>query len=306
MEKNKIVLLASLLCLLFAGTALAGPYTGDGIAGFVGPDGEGVVGGNNYVNPVFQGWATSAIYEPFDLAEIQNYWDGRFADPDKTLGAVTGDNMDIASLGDMDATEIAAWQADPVNNGGPGEITLGFDNAIFNGDGYDFAVFENGFWQDQYTSGPYFFAELGYVEVSTDGVNFARFDSVSLTDGAVGGYGVIDPTDVHNLAGKHKNAYGDSWGTGFDLADLEDNDLVLADLVDLSDINYVKIVDIPGSGDFVDSQGNPIYDSWPTWGSGGVDLEAVGAINAVPVPAAVWLLGSGLLLCLTGVRRQRQ
>jgi hypothetical protein len=142
------------------------------------------------------------------------------------------------------------------------------------------------------------------MEVSTDGVNFARFDSVSLTPGPVGGYGTIDPTDVHNLVGKHVNAYGNSWGTGFDLDDLLDNSLVLAGLVDLNEINYVKIVDIPGSGDFIDSLGNPIYDAWVTWGSGGVDLEAVGAINVVPIPGAVWLLGSGLL-GLVGYRTRR-
>ncbi|AKB27733.1 Chitin binding protein [Methanosarcina siciliae T4/M] len=55
--------------------------------------------------------------------------------------------------------------------------------------------------------------------------------------------------------------------------------------VDLNSINYVRIVDIPGSGDFKDSQGNPIYDGWVTWGSGGLDLEAVGVINIGVVSA---------------------
>ena len=77
----------------------------------------------------------------------------------------------------------------------------------------------------------------------------------------------------------------------------------MAGLVDLNDINYIKIVDIPGSGDFFDSEGNPIYDAWVTWGSGGVDLEAVGAINVVPIPGAAWLLGTGLA-GLIGIRRR--
>lgn len=299
MKTNKYLIMILLLCWLSGGVALAGPYTDVGVAGFVGPDGDGVVSENNYVNPIFKAWATGYVYEPFDLAEIQDYNGGIFADPENTLGEVTGDNFHIASLGDMDSTELAAWMSDPVNNPGPGELTLTFDAPIYNGAGYDFAAFENGFG-----SGGGVFAELGYMEVSTDGVNFARFDSVSLTAGAAGGYGTIDPTDVHNLMGKHVNAYGDSWGTGFDLDELLTHSLVVAGLVDLSEINYVKIVDIPGSGDFLDSLGNPIYDAWPTWGSGGVDFEALGAINVVPIPGAVWLLGSGLLGLIGITRRQ--
>jgi hypothetical protein len=58
----------------------------------------------------------------------------------------------------------------------------------------------------------------------------------------------------------------------------------------------VRIVDIPGSGDFYDEAmlsvdpgtwpdwdfyGNdhPIYDAWPTLGSGGLDLEAIGVLR---------------------------
>ncbi len=269
--------------------AWAGPYTGDGIAGYM--DGE--------INPVFTGWATGYVnYLPAPAAAPLK--DGEYCytggvatmyrTPENALGAI---GNGIVSLGDLHQEQIDAGVS-------PGEITLTFNTPIGNGAGYDFAVFENGFY-----SGGSLFAELGYVAVSTDGEHFAHFDSVSLTDGLAGAYGTIDPTDVYNLAGKHPNNYGTSEGTGFDLFDLAANDLVLAGLVDLDEINYVKIIDIPGSGDYFDSQGNPIYDAWVTWGSGGVDLDAVGVINAVPAPAALWLLGSGLL-ALIGIRWKKK
>jgi hypothetical protein len=112
------------------------------------------------------------------------------------------------------------------------------------------------------------FGELAYVEVSADGANYVRFPSASATTSAVNGYGSIDPTKVRNLAGKHVNGYGDSWGTPFDLTE-----------VGLSQITHIRLVDIPGNGSFPDSSGRPIFDPWPTFGSGGFDLEAVGAIS---------------------------
>ena len=300
MKKIIMFYLGVLCCLLFGGTALAGPYLNDGIAGFVGPDGDGAVTDNNYVNPAFKAWATGVVdYSPSDDPTF--YGMGgigpQFSDPIKATGPVTGNNMDIVSLGDMDHIEIENYLAG--TGYGPGSVTLSFDQSIVNGSGYDFAVFENAFWAN--AGG--LFAELGYVEVSTDGINFARFDSVSLTPAMPGAYGTIDPTDVHNLTGKHANAYGKSWGTGFDLDDLLDNSLVLAGLVDLDNIDLVRVVDIPGNGAFLDSQGNPIYDAWVTWGSGGVDLEAIGVLNTVPIPGAIWLLGSGLL-GLIGLKRK--
>ena len=299
MKQSKILVLAVLTLIFTVAAAQAGPYTNDGIQGFV----------DEKVNPVFKGWATSVVeYQPYDLQEIIDYasnpWSGGnvYYDPEKALGEVTGNNLDIVSLDDMNQSEIDAWLSDPDSSNGPGYVTLGFACGISNGQGYDFAVFENAFG-----SATSVFAELGYVEVSTNGTDFARFDSVSLTEELVGGYGQIDPTDVYNLAGKHINAYGDSVGTGFDLEDLLNNALVLAGLVDLDDINFVRIVDIPGSGDFTDSLGNPIYDAWHTFGSGGVDLEAIGVLNtAVPIPSALLLLATGLAGMAGLGRRQKK
>jgi hypothetical protein len=289
MRKMTLFFLLLFACLLSTGPAVAGPYTDDGIDGYV--DGN--------VNPAFVAWATGYLnYQPAEALNPVN--DGTYATdggvatqfrtPENALGEI---GNGIVTLGDLYQEQIDAGAS-------PGEITLTFDTTIYDGDGGDFAVFENGFF-----SGGLLFAELAYVEVSTDGTNWARFDSISLTEGLAGAYGTIDPTDVHNLAGKHPNNYGTSEGTLFDLSDLLDNTSVIAGLVDLDNINYIKIIDIPGSGDYLDSEGNSIYDAWVTWGSGGFDLDGVGVINAVPVPGAVVLMGSGLL-GLIGIRRRSE
>ena len=62
-----------------------------------------------------------------------------------------------------------------------------------------------------------------------------------------------------------------------------DDTLVSGGQVNLAVINYVRFVDVPGSGDFLDSDENAIYDAWPTWASGGFDLEAVGVIHSLIV-----------------------
>jgi hypothetical protein len=282
-----------------ATSVMAGPYstatanlTTDapdaGIPGFVGPAGDGVVAtstNKNYVNPLFVGWASSVVaYLPAPGVGTA------FSHPDLALGPVTGDNASIVSLGDVPAGSTRP---------NPGTLTLGFANPITNGPGADFAAFENGFISDGESgvegeiSG-----ELGYVEVSTDGANFARFSSVSLTPAAVGAYGTFDPTNVYNLVGKHVNAFGDSWGTPFDLQDLANDPLVRSGAVDLTKILYIRIVDIPGDGTWLDGAGHSIFDAWLTIGSGGVDFEALGVIHQIPEPRhSGWIaLGFGGLL----------
>jgi hypothetical protein len=253
-----------------AATAQAGPYSMAAndptnpydapIPGFVGPEGDGTAEGDNYVNPEFISWAMGHVnYLPAPGVA------SGFDVPSYAYGPVTGGHADTVSLGDLPGP------------GTPGEITMTFDLAIRNGVGADFAVFENAFPN----LGGYF-AELAYVEVSTDNVNFAGFECDSLTSGPVGAFHRIDPTDVYNLAGKHSNIYTQSWGTPFDLEQLTGHALVTAGLVDLNNINYVRLIDVPGSGDFVDSQGDPIYDPWETVNSGGFDLEALGVLNETP------------------------
>ncbi|MGB2861876.1 MAG: DUF4465 domain-containing protein [Sedimentisphaerales bacterium] len=282
-------------------SSFAGPYTEVGISGFVNPDNHGrhadpLSDPNAVMNPIFRGWATAvADYEPAPGV------DGIWADPNYALGPATGDRLDIVSLGDLSRQQVD--QGMP-----PGRITLSFDEPIRQQDGYDFVVFENGFTSDaSWATGSVagqMFAELGYVEVSTNGIDFARFPTVSLASEPVGSYGTIEISNVYNLAGKHPNGTG----TPFDLQEITGDPNVVSGLVDINDIRYVRIVDIPGSGDFYDeavthidpatrpawgyySNNHPIYDAWPTFGSGGVDLEAVGVLHEQEYGADIDLNG---------------
>jgi hypothetical protein len=209
-------------------------------------------------------------------------------DPSRThfapRGSTTISNTGFNSLGDLDATQIAAGVS-------PGYLTVTFPHGVRNGAGPDFAVFENGF---TFGSPNGLFAELAYVEVSTDGTNFARFPSISTNTVPVQGSGAFagyDMSNVFNLAGKH----ADGFGTPFNLSDLISDSLVTGGLVDLNNIQFVKLVDIPGNGAFLDSRGHPILDNWLTTGSGGFDFrlpagQGIGVLNAVPEPCALLMV----------------
>lgn len=292
---GRIVLLAGGLCMMGQVGALAGPYS-SGLAnttagaidpalpGFVGPLGDGRLGAGQVVNPIFKEWASGVVnYSPTPGV------DANWSDSSKALGPVTGDNFHIVSLGDLSATQLG----DGVP---PGAITLTFPTGIRNGSGHDFAVFENGFGSQSSV-----FIELAYVEVSTDGQSFARFPSVSLNTTSPGAFGNVNPTNIYNLAGKHVNnpgGGGNSWGTPFDLSDLLNHSFVLGGQVDLNNIQYLRLIDIPGNGTYTDSLGNPILDAWVTTGSGGLDLDAVGVIHVVPEPTSLLALavGSGVVM----------
>jgi hypothetical protein len=162
-----------------------------------------------------------------------------------------------------------------VSLGDGGKATLTFDSPIYNGPGPDFAVFENGFANAQ---NPDTWAlELGFVEVSSDGMNFFRFPAVTYvqTEEQLGNAGSIDPAQLHNFASK----YGAFYGTPFDLDEMEDNALL-----DKNRVTHVRIVDVVGDIDTTyatyDSEGHIVNDPWPTpFESSGFDLDAVGVIH---------------------------
>lgn len=230
-----------------------------------------------------------------------------YIDPTRTAFAVRGSTSinqsgGFNSLGDLTAEEIGTGVM-------PGYSTVSFPTGIGNGSGADFAVFENGFSFGP--AGRGLFAEYAYVDVSSNGSDFARFPSISLNAGPLSGSGSFasfDSTGIYNLAGKHAAGYG----TPFDLLELSNDPLVAGGLLDLNNVQYVRLFDIPGNGAFQDSLGNPIYDNWLTTRSGGFDFRlgvglGVGVINvaSVPEPSAWVLLGLSLAVFATFRRRSR-
>lgn len=157
---------------------------------------------------------------------------------------------------------------DVVSLGDGGTALVTFAHPIRNGEGPDFAVFENGFSDNS--------LELAFVEVSSDGERFVRFPSTCLTqtETQLGNAGQTDPTNLNNLAGKYRIGFG----TPFDLEELADSTGI-----DIDSIVYVRIVDVVGSinpeyGTY-DAFGHIINDPWPTpFDASGFDLTGVGVI----------------------------
>jgi hypothetical protein len=195
-------------------------------------------------------WGVSCMIAPgyISIAESSN---GKVSVEDATFAIGPADNA-VISLGDG------------------GIATMTFQYPITDGPGADFAVFENAF--DDY------FLEFAFVEVSSDGVHFVRFPSVSLTQTMqqIGPFMRIpDVRAIHNLAGKYRGGYG----TPFDLASLKDSVGL-----DIQAVTHVRVIDVIGAIEprFAsrDSKGNIINDPWPTpFSSCGFDLDGIAVIH---------------------------
>jgi hypothetical protein len=167
--------------------------------------------------------------------------------------------------------------------GSGGDVTLGFDRVITNGPGADFVVFENTFeWMS--TTYP----EVAMIEVSTNGVDFARFPMrYSGPHGLFAGSFDLTPWGAYSgvtghvppLANVDSNTLDpfnplEGGGEGFDLADLAGEALVLGGLVDVNAINYVRLVDLVAGAE-VDSRLVTVWDSGGLLGNADIDAIAV-------------------------------
>ncbi len=163
-----------------------------------------------------------------------------------------------------------------VSLGDGGMATMTFEHPIINGEGYDFAVFENGFIDQTLAPGTAFL-ELAFVEVSSDGEHFFRFPATCLNDTThqLQSFEGMFATNINNLAGKYIGGYG----TPFDLEELNNTEGL-----NVNYITHVRVIDVVGSISPAyatrDNAGHIISDPWPTpFASGGFDLDAVGVIH---------------------------
>ena len=281
-------------------TAVAGPYAPAGAAGGIAIP---------YTSPNIVEWASGATVVR-GLRNVTN----------PTEYGPLGSPKNYAYYGGSDGASVAAGAASSANTapigqlpsastsyavalGQNGTATLTFNQPITNGPGYDFAVFGNGF-----STGSLEWVKPALVAVSSDGVNFFQFPSVSLTQTTtqVGSGSELDPTNLYDIAGKDPAG----WGTPFDLSELAG----VSPLLNVNDVTEVEIINVAGDTNpayaTYDSQGDIINSPWPapaSSGSEGFDLAGVAVLNelstAVPEPTCIGLvLAAGLLL---GRRKRR-
>jgi len=276
--------IAPVIAFIIAATpAVAGPYSPA-----AGQTGSTAVA---YDDPGLIAWGASVgqvVRGPFDIS-----------DPESPL--VTFGNPATAPIGRADGFNNVTGEPltdanKVISLGDGGALTLLFNNPIFNGPSWDFAVFENAFNDG--------FLELAFVEVF-DGDTWARFPTNSLTqtttqiDQASETDFAIDPTNIDGFAGKYRAGFG----TPFDLA-------VLAGTpgLDLNHIVAVRVVDVVGSIDpdyaTRDSANRIVNDPWPTpFFTGGFDLDAIGAFHIIPEPGTGAALLAGWVIL--AIRRRR-
>jgi hypothetical protein len=147
---------------------------------------------------------------------------------------------------------------DVVSLGVGGEIVLSFaPNAIVDGPGVDFIVFENPFDIGGNPDDPY--AEPGEVSVSEDGTTWATYPctATSYPYGECAGWHPVYSAPGNGISPVDPSTAG---GDPFDLAD-----------VGLTEARFVRIRDV--SGEVCPDAGGPTTD--------GFDLDAISIVNAL-------------------------
>lgn len=167
-----------------------------------------------------------------------------------------------------------------------GTIVLELDSPLVNAAGTDLIVCENPFLVlGTVTS----FAEAMFVEVSSNGVDFARFPTqyvgdtgpfsptIGLPPAWYSGFAGVMPVSANLAAGIDPLDVVAAGGDAFDLAELEDHPLVTGKLLNLDQISFVRLIDIE-SGMEQDSNGTIVWDAGLD-GLAASDVDALIGVN---------------------------
>jgi hypothetical protein len=200
-----------------------------------------------------------------------------------TQGTGTGTFVPTNALGGPRGGGMTSGSLDVCSLGFGGALTLSFDVTLADGPGADLTVFEN-----PITFAGQVFSEAAFVEVSTDGVHFARFPN-RYAGPPTGLSGFTAPWGTYSgLTGcipVRADVVGNSidpldpvvsGGEAFDLAALAPDPLVASGAVDLAAIHFVRLVDVQ-NGVGLDSFGNVIWDN--AGAAGSADIDAVAVLN---------------------------
>jgi hypothetical protein len=194
-------------------------------------------------------------------------------------------NANLA-LGAPMGTGTSGGTFDTAMLGVGGTLTLELGNRCVNGAGADLLVCENPFLVSSGGS----FAEVMFVEVSSDGTHFARFPTRytgqnSQLPSILGapiqwyrGFAGVRPVLANPSLGHDPFDLVHAGADAFDLQDLAGDPLVQNGQLDLFDVAFVRLEDVD-SGNAVDSVGTTVWDCGLD-STSSADVDALVALNS--------------------------
>lgn len=203
-------------------------------------------------------------------------------------------------LGQPQGFGSALGSFDIFSPGVGGSVVLRLTAVAKDGPGTDLIVYENPFFVHGGSSPTDTFIECLFVEVSSNGISFARFPTAYFGPvgphlGPLGQMLGVPSGWYRGFAGLYTVSAGpildvdpldvvDGGGDAFDFADLANHPLVLQGEVQLDHIRYVRLVDVQG-GSTVADNGAVIWDA-------GDASFSTAEIDAVCAPNNEWILGA--------------
>ena len=204
-----------------------------------------------------------------------------------TAPSASGDPLQMT--GPPEGEGLYVGSDDVYQLGGGGQVVLELGAAAADKPGTDLIIYENPFLILSGTDSETW-VEAVTVEVSSNSFDWAAFPtSFAGTPGPYGlfqgvprhwyrGFAGVSPFAAAPLMGVDPADVVAGGGDVFDLADLRDDPLVIAELVDLEEIKYVRLTDV-AAGVAMDTAGNIVWDCGsPTFA--GADIDAVFVTNS--------------------------